>query len=120
LATTILLTTHDLDEADKLADRIIILADGRIVANGTAAELARQIAGPDEVRWVCGGRRFTETTPDSTGFARHLFARYGDAVAELEVRRASLEDTYLALVREAEDAVNGGPAALPAGQRAAR
>ena len=120
LATTVLLTTHDLDEADKLADRIIILADGRTVADGTAAELARQIAGTDEVRWVYGGRRFIESTPDSTGFARHLFDRYGDAVAELEVRRASLEDTYLALVREAENAVKSGRAELPAGRRAAR
>ena len=38
--TTILLTTHDLDEADKLADRILILAGGRIVADGSADELA--------------------------------------------------------------------------------
>ncbi len=120
LVTTVLLTTHDLDEADKLADRIVVLAGGRVVADGTAAELARQIVGPDEVRWVHEGRRFTELTPDSTGFARGLFADYGDAIAELEVRRASLEDTYLALVREAEDAVTSGPADVPAGPRAAR
>jgi ABC-2 type transport system ATP-binding protein len=119
LDTTVLLTTHDLDEADKLAGRIIILADGRIVADGTSAELAHEIAGPDEVRWVYEGRRFTESTPDSTGFARLLFDRYGDAVTELEVRRASLEDTYLALVRNAESALSSGPADLPAGQRAA-
>src|SRR5690606_1796111 len=41
--TTILLTTHDLDEAEKLADRILILAGGKIVADGTAAALARQV-----------------------------------------------------------------------------
>ncbi len=39
--TTVLLTTHDLDEAEKLADRIVILAEGRIVADGTEDELAR-------------------------------------------------------------------------------
>jgi len=119
LQTTILLTTHDLDEAEKLADRIIILADGRIVADGTSAELARQIAGVDEVRWCYNGRRFTESTPDSTSFARNLFARYGDAVTELEVRRSSLEDTYLALVRDAENAPSSGSAGSPTGQRAA-
>jgi ABC-2 type transport system ATP-binding protein len=43
--TTVLLTTHDLDEAGKLADRILILSGGRIIANGTPAELTRQIAG---------------------------------------------------------------------------
>ncbi|MET7459846.1 ABC transporter ATP-binding protein [Nonomuraea sp. NPDC005501] len=100
--TTVLLTTHDLDEAEKLADRILVLNGGRIVADGTAAELARRIAGEDEVRWVRDGRRYVDRTPDSTTFARELFARYGDDVRELEVHRASLEQTYLALVREAE------------------
>jgi ABC-2 type transport system ATP-binding protein len=100
--TTVLLTTHDLDEAEKLADRILVLNGGRIVADGTAAELARRIAGEDEVRWVRDGRRYVGRTPDSTAFARELFARYGDDVQELEVHRASLEQTYLALVREAE------------------
>ena len=106
LDTTILLTTHDLDEAEKLADRIMILVDGQIVADGTATELARQIVGLDEVRWVCDGHRFTESTIDSTGFTRELFAQHGNAVAELEVHRASLEDAYLTLVRQAE----AGPA----------
>ncbi|MEU4833144.1 ABC transporter ATP-binding protein [Streptosporangium sp. NPDC023615] len=101
--TTVLLTTHDLDEAEKLADRILVLNGGRIVADGTAAELARRIVGEDEVRWVRDGRRYVERTPDSTTFARELFARYGDDVRELEVHRASLEQTYLALVREAEE-----------------
>jgi ABC-2 type transport system ATP-binding protein len=49
--TTILLTTHDLDEAEKLADRILILAGGRIVANGSAAQLSREVEGRTEVRW---------------------------------------------------------------------
>ncbi|MFI7469611.1 ABC transporter ATP-binding protein [Nonomuraea sp. NPDC049646] len=100
--TTVLLTTHDLDEAEKLADRILVLNGGRIVADGTAAELARRIAGEDEVRWVRDGRRYIHRTPDSTTLARELFARHGDHVQELEVHRASLEQTYLALVREAE------------------
>jgi len=99
---TVLLTTHVLDEAERLADRIVVLLGGRVLADGTAAELARRIAGEDEVRWVEGGTSFRERTPDSTAFARELFRRRGEAVTELEVRRASLEDTYLALVRGAE------------------
>ncbi|GIH26742.1 multidrug ABC transporter ATP-binding protein [Acrocarpospora phusangensis] len=100
--TTVLLTTHDLDEAEKLADRIIVLNGGRIVADGSAAELARRIVGSDEVRWSREGHRFTQSTTDSTAFVRGLFAQYGEAIAELEVHRASLEQTYLALVRQAE------------------
>ncbi|MFI7698060.1 ABC transporter ATP-binding protein [Nonomuraea sp. NPDC049480] len=100
--TTVLLTTHDLDEAEKLADRILVLNGGRIIADGTAAQLARRIAGEDEVRWVRGGRRYAEKTTDSTKLTRDLFAQYGDDVQELEVHRASLEQTYLALVRQAE------------------
>ena len=100
--TTVLLTTHDLDEAGKLADRILILAGGRIIASGTPAELTRQIAGADEVRWIRDGQSFAISTADSTGFVRELFSQYGEEIGELEVRRASLEDAYLQLIREQE------------------
>ena len=114
LGTTVLMTTHDLDEAGKLASRIIILADGRIVAQGTATELRNQMAGEDEVRWTRAGQHHRRCTPDSTSFVRQLLTAGGEDISELEVRRASLEDTYLALVRgaEAEQAEAGRPAAL--------
>ncbi|WP_157430284.1 ABC transporter ATP-binding protein [Actinomadura macra] len=105
--TTIMLTTHDLYEAERLAGRILILNEGRIVADGTAEELAQQIVGADEVRWTVDGRRHVRATGDSTAFVFELFKRHGEAVADLEVRRSSLEDTYLALVRRAE---SGGTA----------
>ncbi|MCV2491023.1 ABC transporter ATP-binding protein [Geodermatophilus sp. YIM 151500] len=100
--TTILLTTHDLAEAERLADRILVLAAGRIVADGTAAELTRQVAGTSEVRWSVEGRRQSASTDDATAFVRRLFERHGDALGDLEVRRASLEDTYLAMVARFE------------------
>jgi ABC-2 type transport system ATP-binding protein len=102
-ATTILLTTHDLDEAEKLADRILILADGRIVADGSPEALARRVSVGAEVRWSCDGEIFVHATDDATAFVRRLFEEHGDAVGDLEVRRASLEDTYIALVRAHED-----------------
>jgi ABC-2 type transport system ATP-binding protein len=102
-STTVLLTTHDLDEAEKLADRILILARGQIVASGSADELSRQVAGESEVRWTQGGRRFVHADIDATKFVRELFQQHGDAIGDLEVRRASLEETYVKLVREAEE-----------------
>ncbi|TDD47704.1 ABC transporter ATP-binding protein [Saccharopolyspora elongata] len=100
--TGILLTTHDLDEAEKLADRILILAGGRIVADGSADELSRQVAAESEVKWTRNGRRFVHPTADATRFVRDLFAQHGDEITELEVRRATLEDTYMAMVRAHE------------------
>ena len=102
--TSILLTTHDLDEAEKLADRILILADGRIVAQGSAEALARRVAAEAEVRWSRQGERFVHSTRDATAFVRRLLAEEGDAVADLEVRRASLEDAYITLVHAHEEA----------------
>ncbi|HEY0003110.1 MAG TPA: ABC transporter ATP-binding protein [Actinoplanes sp.] len=100
--TTILLTTHDLDEAEKLADRIVILAGGRIIADGSADQLSRQVAGETEIRWTRDGQRFVHSAAESTRFVRELFAQYGEDIADLEVRRTSLEDTYMKLVRDAE------------------
>jgi ABC-2 type transport system ATP-binding protein len=108
--TTILLTTHDLDEAERLADRIMILNGGRIVADGTAQELAQRIVGADEVRWTRDGQRFVKSTNQTTKFVFDLFTQYGEAIADLEVRRSSLEDTYLTLVRQAESGRCGAAA----------
>ena len=102
--TTILLTTHDLDEAEKLADRILILSAGRIIADGSADELSRRMSTKSEIRWSRDGQRYVHSADDATGFVRELFRQYGESVEDLEVRRASLEDTYMALVHDAETA----------------
>ncbi len=100
--TSILLTTHDLAEAERLADRILVLTGGRIVADGSAEALTRQVAGTSEVRWTLHGERFVHATDDATPFVRRLFEQHGDEVVDLEVRRASLEDTYIAMVARHE------------------
>jgi len=101
--TTVLLTTHDLDEAEKLSDRILILAGGSIIADGSPDELSRQMSTEAEVKWTRGGQRYVHTTTAATEFVHKLFLQYGEEIADLEVRRASLEDTYMTLVREYED-----------------
>lgn len=100
--TTVLLTTHDLDEAERLASRMLVLAAGRIVADDTADGLARKVSGETEVRWRQGEQSFTERVADGTAFVRRLFASHGDEISDLEVRRSRLEETYLALVQQHE------------------
>ncbi|MGJ7442433.1 ABC transporter ATP-binding protein [Aquipuribacter sp. MA13-6] len=104
--TTVLLTTHDLAEAERLADRILVLAAGRIVADGSAEELARQVGREAQVTWTVDGERFVHATADATAYVRQLFAQHGDALGDLEVRRATLEDTYVEMVHRYE---TGGP-----------
>jgi len=105
--TTIVLTTHDLDEAEKLSSRIMILAGGQIVADGSADALARQVTRNAEVRWSENGQRFVHSTPDATLFVRELLTRNPE-VDDLEVRRATLEDTYLAMVARYEAGIDVG------------
>lgn len=100
--TTALLTTHDLSEAEKIADRILILAGGRIVADGSADQLARRVSTRAEVRWSVNGERFLHATEDATAFVRGLFAEHDEKLTDLEVRRGNLEDTYMTLVQRHE------------------
>jgi ABC-2 type transport system ATP-binding protein len=99
---TVLLTTHDLDEADKLADRILVLAGGRIIADGSADQLTRLMSAEAEVRWTRDGQRFVHSAAEPTRFVRDLFRQYGESIGDLEVRKGSLEDAYIALVRACE------------------
>jgi len=101
--TTILLTTHDLNEAEKLSDRIIILAGGKIVANGSADALAQEVAGKTEVIWTQSGKRHVHSTGDATGYARKLLTQHETGISGLEIHPASLEDTYMAIVQKHEN-----------------
>ncbi|WP_202619173.1 ABC transporter ATP-binding protein [Ornithinimicrobium cavernae] len=111
LDTTILLTTHDLAEAELLADRILVLAGGSIVADGTPDELRHRMSATASVRFRRDGELHTESTDDPVGYLRGLFARPGE-IADLEVRRASLEEAYLTLVHQVETGADTGPATL--------
>ncbi len=112
LDVTILLTTHDLDEAEKLADRILVLAGGRIVADGTPDDLRRATSQTAEVRWARDGVTQVHSTDDPAGYLRDVLNAPGGPFTDLEVRRASLEDAYLALVHRVEtgDDIDAGEA----------
>ncbi len=99
---TILLTTHDLDEAERLADRILVLAGGRIVADGSPDTLRRRVSSTAEVRWARDGAAHVHSTDDPAEYLRGVLGTPGGAITDLEVRRATLEDAYLALVNRVE------------------
>jgi ABC-2 type transport system ATP-binding protein len=101
LGKTILLTTHYLDEAQQLADRVAVILDGLIIREGTPAELVASTE--TEIRWRENGEVKLVRTAEPTRVLHELTARAvaaGRELEELEVRRASLEDVYLELVRE--------------------
>ncbi len=102
LGKTILLTTHYLDEAQQLADRVAVLREGSIVATGTPADLIGGIART-EIRWLENGAVRMLATEEPTRVLAELTAEalaQGRELERLEVRRASLEDVYLDLVGE--------------------
>jgi ABC-2 type transport system ATP-binding protein len=102
LGTTILLTTHYLDEAQQLADRVAVISGGVIVRQGTPAELIGE-SRVTEIRYRRDGELVVAETSEPTRMLNELTAEAlasGRDLEELEVRRPTLEDVYLDLVEE--------------------
>jgi ABC-2 type transport system ATP-binding protein len=102
LGKTVLLTTHYLDEAEQLADRVAVLREGKIIRVGTPRELTT--GGSEvEIRYRLEGEevllRTSEPTRDLHRLTSEAVAR-GEELERLEVRRPTLEDVYLALIDE--------------------
>ena len=101
--TTIVLTTHYLDEAAQLADRIAVLAGGRIAEVGPVATFGGEQARIPVVRWYADGNQHQHRTTEPLAFATELAREHGAEPAQLEIVRPSLEDVYLDLLERAED-----------------
>jgi ABC-2 type transport system ATP-binding protein len=107
--TSIILTTHYLDEAEELADRVGVIAGGQVLAVDTPDRLGGRMAHRARVSWEDGAGSYEEVTETPTRFVRELAERYGGEVPGLQVRRPSLEDVYLSMIGTANG--NGGTAA---------
>jgi ABC-2 type transport system ATP-binding protein len=126
--TTVMLTTHYLDEAERLADRVGVLSRGRLIAEGTPEELISRVSGtvvsfmlPDSVEPAEGASTFgpvlgvdvrvsgrlVEATIDHPAAAVNRLTNWaleaGVELDSLSVGRASLEDVYLALTEDEGD-----------------
>jgi len=126
LGVTVFLTTHYMDEAEHLADRVAVIAQGRIVAEGTPATLAGRERAAAEIRFSLPPGAGSDELPEPVRSAlagtdgRRVLARAtspvsvlgplirwaearGADLADLDVRRPSLEDIYLSLTEAAKD-----------------
>ena len=112
--TTILLTTHYLDEAAQLSDRVAVIAHGSLVDIGAVDEIGGASARVPIVRWRdAAGALREERTQTPAAVVTRLAAEAGGELRDLEVVRPSLEDIYLGLVREADERAGSARGSAP-------
>jgi ABC-2 type transport system ATP-binding protein len=100
--TTILLTTHYLDEAEALADRVAVINHGKIIEVSTPALLGGRATSLATVSWKGDAGLQSERTDNPTALIRKLSEIYKEEIPELTVKRASLEDIYLEMIGGAD------------------
>jgi len=96
--TTIVLTTHYLDEAEALADRVAVINNGVIIEVSTPAELGGRATSQATVAWRDGELIKSERSDNPTELVAKLSSHFGGEVPELVVSRPSLEDIYLEMI----------------------
>ena len=101
--TTILLTTHYLDEAEALADRVAVINNGVIIEVSTPAELGGRATSQATVSWRDGNTVKSERSDNPTELVTKLSSHFGGEVPELVVSRPSLEDIYLEMIGETHE-----------------
>lgn len=95
---TIVLTTHYLDEAEALADRVAVIIKGRIVEIAPPAELGGRATSLATISWRDGAQVRSEKSANPTERVTELAAQFGGEIPELSIKRASLEDIYLEMI----------------------
>jgi len=100
---TILLTTHYLDEAEALADRVAVINRGQIIEISTPDQLGGRATSLATVSWRDGSEVRTEKSANPTALVTQLAQQFGGEIPELNVRRASLEDIYLEMIGGADE-----------------
>jgi ABC-2 type transport system ATP-binding protein len=98
--TTMLLTTHYLDEAEHLADRVGVIAGGHLLEVNPVDQLGGEERRTPIVRWREDGTLHEERTADPTSTVVALARQFPDGITDLEVRRPSLEDIYLSMIEQ--------------------
>ena len=96
--TTILLTTHYLDEAEALADRVAVINKGVIIEVSTPCELGGRATSQATVQWRDGASIKSEKSDNPTALVAQLSSQFGGEIPELIVSRPSLEDIYLEMI----------------------
>ena len=96
--TTILLTTHYLDEAEELADRVAVIAAGKILEVSTPALLGGRSTAKATVSWMGPNGVQIEESENPTAVVNRLAAQFNGEIPELSITRPSLEDIYLKMI----------------------
>ena len=96
--TTILLTTHYLDEAEELADRVAVITAGKIIEVSTPALLGGRSTAKATVTWMGPTGLQSEESDNPTAVVTKLAAQFGGEIPELAITRPSLEDIYLRMI----------------------
>ena len=101
--TTIVLTTHYLDEAEALADRLAVINHGQIIEVSTPTQLGGRSTSKALVQWRDNGELKSEETENPTALVSSLTSQFSGEIPELSITRPSLEDIYLKMIGHANE-----------------